>query len=123
MENGKNPIIKKSYDFALDIIGLYKFLTEKKKEFVLSKQLLRSGTSIGANIREAVEAQSKADFLSKMNISLKEARESLYWIDLLADSGYMDIKQKQNIYKKCEELVRMLVSIVKTTKEKVYVKK
>jgi len=116
IENRENPLIKKSYDFALDIVLLYKFLAEKRKEFVLSKQLLRSGTSVGANIREAVDGQSKADFLSKMNISLKEARESLYWIDLLADSNYIDPEQKQKIYKKCEELIRILVSIVKTTK-------
>jgi four helix bundle protein len=116
MEN--NPIVKKSYDFALDIIMLYKFLVEEKKEFILCKQLLRSGTSIGANIREAVEGQTKADFLSKMNTSLKEARESLYWINLLNDSNYIDLKQKQEVYKKCEELIRMLTSIVKTTKQK-----
>jgi four helix bundle protein len=119
MENKENPVIKKSYDFALDVIKLYKFLVERQKEFVLSKQLLRSGTSIGANIREAIDGQSKPDFLSKMNISLKEARESLYWIDLLAGSNYIGIEQKRKIYKKCEELVRILVSIVKTTKEKI----
>jgi four helix bundle protein len=119
IESKEGPAIKKSYDFALDIVMLYKFLTEKRKEFVLSKQLLRSGTSIGANIREAIDGQSKPDFLSKMNISLKEARESLYWIDLLADSNYIDIEQKQKIYKKCEELIRILVSIVKTTKENI----
>jgi len=116
---GGNPIVEKSYVFALGIVRLYKFLIENKKEFVLSKQLLRSGTSIGANIREAVDGQSKLDFLSKMNISLKEARESLYWIDLLADSNYIDLKQKQEVYKECEELIRMLVSIVKTTKKKI----
>jgi len=120
IENNKNnPVLNKSYAFALDTVMLYKFLAENKKEFVLSKQLLRSGTSVGANIREAVDGQSKPDFLSKMNISLKEARESLYWIDLLADSNYIDLNQKEKVYKECEELIRMLVSIVKTTKEKI----
>ncbi|MDR2732146.1 MAG: four helix bundle protein [Fibromonadaceae bacterium] len=119
IENNPNPVVKKSYDFALDIIILYKFLVEERKEFVLSKQLLRSGTGVGANIREAIDGQSKPDFLSKMNISLKEARESLYWIDLLRDSNYIDLKQKQKVYKECEELIRILTSIVKTTKQKI----
>ena len=86
----ENIIKNKSFDFALRIVKLYQYLSEQKKEFVLSKQLLRSGTSIGANIREADQAESKADFIHKLSISLKEANESEYWIELLYKSGYME---------------------------------
>ena len=100
--------------FALDIIALYKFLTEEKKEYVLSKQLLRSGTSIGANVREGVRGQSKADFISKMSIALKEADETMYWLELLNESSYIDNILFIDISSKCNELIKILVSITKT---------
>ena len=86
----KNLIVDKSYKFALRIIKMYKFLIEEKKEYVLSKQVLRSGTSVGANINEAQSAESKPDFIHKMGISLKELRETDYWLNLLHDSDYID---------------------------------
>jgi len=113
----ENNIVKeKSYAFALRMIKAYKFLSEDKREFVLSKQMLRSGTAIGALIREAEHAQSRADFIHKMNISLKEANETEYWIMLLKDSEYIDEKSFESLHKDCDELIRLLVSIVKTTK-------
>lgn len=112
----ENIILNKSYSFALEVIKVYQHLSSDKKEFILSKQLLRSGTAIGALIREAEHAQSKKDFLNKMNISLKEANETLYWLQLLKDSGILDISIYNSIFPKAEELVRLLVSIVKTLK-------
>ena len=112
----ENIIKEKSFDFALRIVKLYQFLVETKKEYVLSKQLLRSGTSIGANIREAEQAESKADFSHKMSISLKETNESDYWIDLLHKSGYLDETQYLSIKKDVTELLKMLISIIKSTK-------
>ncbi|MEI6507353.1 MAG: four helix bundle protein [Bacteroidota bacterium] len=116
METKHNPVAEKSYKFALSIIKLYKFLISEKKEFVLSKQLLRSGTSIGALIKEAEHAQSKPDFLNKMNIALKEANESSYWLMLLKDSEYILENEFETIKQECEELIRLLASIVKSTK-------
>ena len=114
-----NNIVKeKSYRFALRVIKAYKFLSDEKREFVLSKQMLRSGTAIGALIREAEQAQSRADFVHKMNISLKEANETAYWLMLLKDSEYIDEESFMSIHKDCDELIRLLVSIVKTTKTK-----
>lgn len=112
----ENIIQNKSYQFALRIIKLYKFLIEEKKEFVLSKQILRSGTSIGANIEEAIGGQSKADFIAKFQIALKESRETHYWIRLLIDSNYLDKKSGQSILDDCEELLKLLSSILKTSK-------
>jgi len=113
----KKGILKnKSYKFAIRIVKLYQFLTKEKKEFVLSKQILRSGTSIGALIREAEFAQSKADFVNKMNIALKEANETMYWLEILNESSYIDNKLFQSLRDDCEELVKMLVSTVKTSK-------
>ena len=109
-------IADKSKAFALRIIRLYRSLTEGNvREYVLSKQLLRSGTSIGANVREAHRGQSRADFVSKMNISLKEACESEYWIELLHESGYIEEKEAQAIQSECKELIKLLTAIVKTT--------
>lgn len=110
----ENLIVNKSKAFALDIINLYKFLTEEKKEYILSKQLLRSGTSIGANIREGIRGQSKADFISKMSIALKEADETMYWLELLNESSYIDDILFIDISSKCNELIKILVSITKT---------
>lgn len=113
----KESILKsKSYNFALEIVKLSQFLTNSKKEFVLSKQILRSGTAIGALIREAEFGQSRADFISKMSIALKEANEALYWLDLLKGA---DIIKEDNfvlLQEKCKELIAMLVATVKTSK-------
>jgi four helix bundle protein len=120
MGMGKNNIVRdKSFAFAVTIIKLSHFLCDTKKEYVLAKQLLRSGTSIGANIREASNAQSKRDFLSKMNIALKEADETLYWIELLLAAKIIDGKQRSSIWADCNELISILSSIVKTTKENI----
>jgi four helix bundle protein len=120
----KDNIVKeKSYCFALRVIKAYKYLNKEQREFVLSKQLLRSGTAIGALVREAEQAQSKADFLSKMNIALKEANETEYWLMLLKDSDYIDEKSFWSIHQDCGELIRLLISIVKTTKENHVTKK
>jgi four helix bundle protein len=114
----KNVVKEKAYTFALRIIKAYKYLSQEQREFVLSKQVLRSGTAIGALIWESEHAQSKADFISKMNIALKEANETEYWLMLLKDSEYLDEKTFKSIYKDCDELIRLLVSIVKTSKIK-----
>lgn len=112
----ENVISKKSYAFAIRIIRLYKFLIEDKKEFILSKQLLRSGTAIGALIKEAEHAQSKADFLNKMNVALKEANETEYWLMLLKDTEFISTKEFDSIETDCAEILRLLISIVKSTK-------
>lgn len=105
----------KSYAFALRIVKSYKYLTTQG-EYVLSKQLLRSGTAIGALCCEAQQAQSKADFLNKMNIALKEATETEYWIKLLKDSDYFDTAMYESLMADCMDLVKLLIAIVKTTK-------
>ena len=112
-----NPIETKAYQFALRIVKAYKYLTRQQSEFVLSKQMLRSGTSIGAMMREAKFAQSRADFVSKTSIALKEANETLYWIELLHDSEYIDDKTFESIHNEANEITSILASIVKTTKE------
>ena len=112
----ENVVMSKSYTFALRIIKMYKYLVAEKKEYVLSKQLLRSGTAIGALIKESEHAQSKADFLNKMNIALKEANETEYWIELLRDSEYLSATESLSILEDSTELIRLLISIVKTTK-------
>ena len=115
MKDG-NILIEKSKNLALRIIKLYKYLNENKKEYVLSKQLLRSGTSIGSNIREAIRGESKPDFYHKLNIALKEADETEYWIELLYESDYITKIQFESIYRDCEEVISLLVSITKTQK-------
>ncbi|MBR5113435.1 MAG: four helix bundle protein [Clostridia bacterium] len=113
----KTSIIQdKSKRFAIRIIKLYKYLCEEKKEFVMSKQVLRSGTGAGANCREAKRAQSVADFVSKMNIALKEADETSYWLELLHDTEYIDDKSFNSIYAENEEIIKLLVSIINSTK-------
>ena len=128
MESGKlkvrafleNSIVaEKSFNFAVRVVKLYKYLCDERKEFVLSKQLLRSGTSIGANIQEGLQGQSKRDFLMKMNISLKEASETKYWLELLKATDYLTEKEQKSIYDDCVELEKMLTSIVKTTSQRV----
>ena len=113
-----NMILKKSKRFAVRIIRLYQYLCDEKKEFVLSKQLLRSGTSIGANIREAVRGQSRPDFIFKLCISLKEASESEYWLELLYETGYITQSEFNSIYPECKELVKILTAIIITAKKK-----
>ena len=109
-----NVIVDKSKAFALRTIKLYKYLCDEKREYVLSKQLLRSGTSIGANVREAKRAQSKADFYAKMNIALKEADESAYWLELLFESDYIEESAYKSIFADCNEIIKILASIVKS---------
>lgn len=113
----KNILKAKSYRFAIRIVKLTKYLQEEHKEFILSNQLLRSGTAIGALIAESEFAQSKADFISKLHISLKEANETSYWIDLLKDSDYINEKMYNSIQPNIKELISMLVSSIKTSKE------
>lgn len=114
----KSILKDKSYAFAIQVVKLSQALVSEKKEFVLSKQLLRSGTSIGALIREAEFAQSKADFIHKMSISLKEANETLYWMELLRDTSIISSSEFDALYSSCKELVAMLVSTIKTSKGK-----
>ena len=113
----ENAVKEKSFRFAVRIVKLCKFLQEEKREYIMSKQLLRSGTSIGANITEAQQAQSRPDFISKLNISLKEAVETDYWIRLLYETEYLTKEQFTSIIGDCDELEKLLVSIVKATKE------
>ena len=107
-------IVSKSKQFAIRIIHLYQFLVDNKREHILSKQLLRSGTSIGANVKEAIRGQSKADFYAKMFIALKEASESEYWLELLQETGYIYDDDFDSIYSDCQEIIKILVSITKT---------
>ena len=113
-----NPIEEKSFGFAVGIVKLSRYLNEQKNEFVLSKQILRSGTSIGANIAEAQQAQSDADFISKMNIALKEAAETKFWLRLLEATDYLSKAETQSILAECIELEKILYSIVRTSKSK-----
>ncbi len=106
----------KSYNFALRTVKLYKYLVDEKKEYVLSKQILRSGTSIGANIEEANQAQSKADFIHKLSIAHKEAFETHYWLRLLRDSEILETKIAQSLFEDCEEIQKILTSSIKTSK-------
>ena len=114
-----NVVLEKSYALALRMVKLYGYLTEEKREFVLSKQILRSGTSIGANMEEAVGAQSEKDFLSKISIAYKEARETKYWLRLLNDSGYLEEEQAQSLFMDIEEMLKLLGSIQKTMRQKI----
>ena len=113
-----NVVKEKSFKFALRIVKLSRYLKEEQKEYVLSKQVLRSGTAIGALIRESQHAESKADFTHKLSIALKETNETEYWIELLFQSGYLEEKSYLSIHTDVEELLKLLTSIVKTTKAK-----
>ena len=115
----QNIIVEKSKNFAIRIVKLYKYLNENKKEYVLSKQLLKSGTSIGANVKEAIRGQSKADFYAKMNIALKEASETEYWLEILQETEYIDNVSFKSIYADCQEILKILMSITKTQKSDV----
>lgn len=112
-----NKILKeKSYNFALRSVKLFQYLSVEKKEYILSKQVMRSGTSIGANIEEAYQGQSKADFIHKLSIANKEAFETHYWLRLLRDSEILEIKIAESLLTDCDELQRLLVSSIKTSK-------
>lgn len=111
-----NLIQQKSFALAIRIVNAYKFLTIEKKEFILSKQLLRCGTSIGANVEEAIGGQSKADFISKLSISYKEARETLYWIKLLKETNYLSIEMADSLLLDAEEICKIIGKIQITMK-------
>ena len=113
----ENAVVEKSFAFAVRIVKLYRHLSEQKKEYVLSKQLLRCGTSIGANISEAQRAQSMPDFHTKMTIALKEANETLYWLRLLHETDYISTKQYNSIYPNIDELLRIITAICKSAKQ------
>jgi four helix bundle protein len=113
----KNNILKeKSYAFALRVVKLFRYLTVEQKEYVLSKQVLRSGTSIGANVEEAFQGESKSDFIHKLAIANKEAFETHYWLRLLRDSKLLTLNQADSLLSECDELQRMLVAALKTSK-------
>ncbi len=113
-----NPIVQnKSFDFSVRIVNLCKYLQSEHKDYILSKQLLRSGTSIGANISESQQAQSRPDFINKLNIALKEACETDYWLRLLHKTDFLTDEQFLSIFSDCQELERLLTTIIKTTKE------
>jgi four helix bundle protein len=112
----KGIVHEKSFAFALRVVRLYKYLCEEKREYILSKQLLRSGTAVGALVREAEHAESKSDFIHKMAIALKEANETQYWLELLYQSEYLNIQGYESINNDSLELIKLLVSIVKTAK-------
>ena len=116
IENSTNPIVDLSFSFGVRIVKFYKFLTEERKVYVLSKQLLRCGTSIGANIHESIHAQSKADFISKMNIALKESDETDYWLRLLFKSEVISEKEYDSLEKDIKQIIGTLVKIIKTSK-------
>lgn len=117
MTENKDIIKKKSYDFALEVVKASRVI-QKDNEFVLSRQLLRSGTAVGALIREAEYAQSKADFINKLSIALKEANETRYWIDLIKDSNLHDSERMIILKVECEELIRLLIASIKTLKKR-----
>ena len=112
----KNVVKEKSLEFAIRIVNLYKYLIDTKKEFIMSKQLLRSGTAIGALVRESEHAESKADFIHKLSVALKEANETDYWLELLYRTEYLTEKQYQSINNNIVELLKLLISIIKKSK-------
>ena len=111
-----NVLAEKSIEFAIRIVNCYKYLTKQKHETVMSKQVLRSGTSIGANVHEAIYAQSKADFVNKMNISMKEAGETSYWLTILHRTEYIDTEMYNSIDSDLKEILRIIASTIKTSK-------
>ena len=112
----ENVLLTKSYAFAIRIVNLYRFLYQERQDVVISRQILRSGTSIGANAEEAIGAQSKKDFISKMSIAYKEARETNYWLRLLRDTNFINQEQATSLLIDCEELLKITGSILKTSK-------
>ena len=118
-----NPLLLKSFLLALEIIELYKFLTEKKHEYVMSRQLLKAGTSVGANSNEAVVGQSKRDFVAKLGIARKEGYETKYWLDILRFSDYLTYDRTKRAYELLEECMKLICSSIKTSKESMEKKK
>ena len=114
----ENIIQRKSFEFAIQVVETYKYLIDEKREFILSKQFLRAGTSIGANISEAARGQSTKDFIHKLQISRKEANETLYWLNLLQATNYIQLEKSEKLTKQCDELLRILTAIIKTTELK-----
>ncbi len=114
----ENIIVTKTEAFSVRIINLHKYLENVKKEFAMSNQIYRCGTSIGANVAESINAQSTKDFISKLNIALKETDETEYWLRCLYHSGYITEKQYKSVFNDCHEILKILMSIVKTMKEK-----
>jgi four helix bundle protein len=112
-----NLLTEKSIEFAIRMTNCYKYLTEEKNEYIMSKQMFRSGTSIGANIHEGIQAQSKADFVSKLSIALKEASETSYWLVVLNRADYLDEKLYLSLKSDVDEIIRILVASIKTTKK------
>ena len=112
----ENAVKRKSYEFAVRIVNTYKHLCSKKKEFVLSKQLLKCGTSVGANVSEAIGGYSKADFTNKIQISYKETLETAYWLELLYETGYLNKSGFESLSRDCDELSKILYSIIRTSK-------
>ena len=112
-----NVVIDKSMEFAVRIVNLYRYLQSEKEETVMSKQILRSGTSIGANAREGIYGQSRDDFLSKMSIALKECVETEYWLELLSKTEYLNEQEYESIMADCGEIAKLLTAIVKSTKK------
>ena len=113
----ENVIVKKSKAFALRIIKMYKYLCVEKREFVMSKQVLRSGTSIGANVREAIRGQTRPDFIAKMSVAQKESEETCYWLELLYESGYLNKDIFESMYSDNLEINRILASIILTARQ------
>jgi len=114
----ENVIQEKSFKFAIRIVNLYKYLIEEKKEFVLSKQVLRSGTSIGANVEEAIGSQTDKEFITKITISQKEARETRYWLKLLIETNYLTVEQTESLLNEIEEIIKIIAKILITMKRK-----
>jgi four helix bundle protein len=114
----ENVLKNKSFGFAVRIVKLYKYLNENKKEFILSKQILRSGTSVGAMIRESEHAESKSDFVHKMAIAQKEINETIYWLELLKETDFISNKEFESIHANAIEIIKMITSSIKTAKSK-----
>ena len=117
MEKKDNPILKLTFEFSIQVV-LYCETLEEKRKYIISKQLLKSGTSIGANVREAVNGQSKADFIHKLSISQKECDESMYWLEILIGINYISKTEFESMHKQCEEVLKIIKSIIITSKKK-----
>lgn len=113
----ENPLRDKSFAFAVRVVNAYKFLTTDRREFVMSKQLLRSGTAVGALYREAEQAESRSDFIHKLGIAQKECNETLYWLELLHATGYLDPAAYESLFSDAEELIKLITGILKTSKK------
>jgi four helix bundle protein len=113
----ENIIVAKTYAFAVRCVNLYKFLCEERHDYVIGKQIMRSGTSVGANVKEAIRGVSKADFTAKMSIALKEASESEFWLEILRDTEYINATQAESMMADCQEVLKLLMSIIKSSKQ------